>query len=132
MEEHKEELETKLDALEQEVLDELDNPYKPFRVIFPYEVRFTIPADGHYTEVTIRTRSEELRIGRNEKDILLAKQIDDRYGKDNYSKHIVDYLAEHIRWIEPKECDLEFLDAPSVTTMTEQEVKEFAEESLKR
>ena len=62
------ELETTLEKLEQEVLDEIENPYRPYRVEFPYEVRFTIPNDGHNTEITIRTRSEEVRFGRNEND----------------------------------------------------------------
>ena len=67
----KSESETEMKKLEQEVLDEIENPYKPYPVLFPYEVRFTIPDDGHNTEITIRTRSEEVRFGRNEKDILL-------------------------------------------------------------
>ena len=51
----KDELDTTLDTLEQEVMDELENPYRPYSVIFPYEVRFTIPDDNHNTEITIRT-----------------------------------------------------------------------------
>ena len=62
--------ETEMEKLEQEVLDEIENPYKPYSVIFPYEVRFTIPDDAHNTEITIRTVSEEVRFGCNEKDIL--------------------------------------------------------------
>ena len=58
-------LDTTLDTLEQDVLDELENPYQPYRVVFPYEVRFTIPDDNHNTEIAIRTRSEEVRFGRN-------------------------------------------------------------------
>ena len=37
-----------LDILEQEVLDELENPYRPYQVIFPYEVRLTIPSYGRF------------------------------------------------------------------------------------
>ena len=32
------ELENTLEELEKEVMDELDNPYQPYRVEFPYEV----------------------------------------------------------------------------------------------
>ena len=78
----KEDLETELDNLEQEVMDELENPYRPYSVIFPYEIRFTIPDDDHNTEITIRTRSEEVRFGRNEKDILFQVEIDHRYEYD--------------------------------------------------
>jgi hypothetical protein len=124
------ELETTLEDLEQEVLDELENPYKPYSVIFPYEVRFTIPDDGHNTEITIRTRSEEVRFGRNEKDILLQKEIDNRYGRDNYAKHILEYVGNHIRWGEGENLELEYIATPSVKPMTEKDAKEFIRNCL--
>ena len=125
-----EELETTLDTLEQEVLDELENPYKPYSVIFPYEIRFTIPDDGHNTEITIRTRSEEIRYGRNEKDILLQKELDNRYGRDTYSKHILDWVGKRLGTIDPREVDLEYVGEPTVSLMGHKEVKEFSEGCL--
>ena len=125
-----EELETTLDTLEQEVIDELENPYRPYSVIFPYEVRFTIPDDNHNTEITIRTRSEEVRFGRNEKDILLQKGIDNRYGRITYSKHILDWVFKRLGTIDPKECDLEYVGTPTVTPMVHGQMKEFAEGCL--
>ena len=124
------ELDTTLDTLEQEVLDELENPYKPYRVIFPYEVRLTIPDDGHSTEITIRTKSEEVRYGRNQKDILLQKELDNRYGRDTYSKHILNWVGERLRTINPRECDLEYVGTPTVSLMDHQEVKDFTERCL--
>jgi hypothetical protein len=125
-----EELESTLDTLEQEVLDELENPYKPYSVIFPYEIRFTIPDDGHNTEILIRTRSEEVRYGRNEKDILLQKELDNRYGRDTYSKHILNWVAKRLGTIDPRECDLEYVGTPTVSLMGHKEVKEFSEGCL--
>ena len=125
-----EELETTLDKLEQEVLDELENPYRPYRVIFPYEIRFTIPDDDHNTEITIRTRSEEIRFGRNENDILLQKELDNRYGKDTYSKHILNWVAKRLPSIDPTECDLEYVGTPTVSLMGHKEVKDFSEGCL--
>ena len=125
-----EELETTLDTLEQEVLDELENPYKPYSVIFPYEIRFTIPDDNHNTEITIRTRSEEVGYGRHEKDILLQKELDNRYGRDTYSKHILDWVAMRISSIDPRECNLEYVGTPTVSLMGHKEVKEFSEGCL--
>ena len=124
------ELDTTLDTLEQEVLDELENPYKPYRVIFPYEVRLTIPDDGHSTELTIRTKSEEVRYGRNQKDILLQKELDNRYGRDTYSKHILDWVSKRLPSIDPRECDLEYVGTPTVSLMGHKEVKEVAEGCL--
>ena len=127
----KNELETTREKLEQEVLDELENPYRPYRVEFPYEVRFTIPSDGHNTEITIRTRSEEVRFGRNEQDILLQKEVDNRYGRDTYSKHILDWVSKRLPSIDPRECNLEYVGTPKVSRIDHQEVKDFIEGYLK-
>ena len=125
-----EELETTLDTLEQEVMDELESPYRPYSVIFPYEIRCTIPDDGHNTEITIRTRSEEVRYGRNVKDILLQKELDNRYGRDTYSKHILNWVGKRLGTIDPKECDLEYVGTPTVTPIDHGQMKEFAEGCL--
>ena len=126
----KDELETTLESLEQEVMDELENPYRPYRVEFPYEVRFTIPNDDHNTEITIRTRSEEIRFGNDEQDILLQKEVDNRYGKETYSKHILNWVSKRLPDIDPRECDLEYIGTPTVSLMGHNEVKEFIEGSL--
>ena len=123
----KSESETEIEKLEQEVLDEIENPYRPYRVEFPYEVRLTIPNDGHNTEITIRTRSEEVRFGRNEKDILLQKGIDNRYGRITYSKHILDWVGKRLPDIDPRECDLEYVGTPKVAPIDHHQVKDFIE-----
>ena len=123
-------LDTTLDTLEQEVLDELENPYEPYRVVVPYEVSFTIPEDAHNTEITIRTKSEEVRYGRNEKDILLQKEIDNQLSRKTYSKHIINWVRERLWYIDLDECDLEYTGNPSVSPMTKKEVKDFTETVL--
>ena len=127
---NKDELDTTLDESEQEVLDELENPYRPYSVIFPYEVRLTIPDDNHNTEITIRTRSEQVRFGRNERDVLLQTEMDSRYGRDTYSKHILNYVYKNLPDIDPRQCDLEYVGKPTITPISHQEIKDFTEECL--
>ena len=121
------ELEKTLDDLEQEVMDELENPYRPYRVEFPYEVSFSTPQDQNITEVLVRTRSEEVRFGQSERDVMLQKGMDNRYGRLTYAKHILDWIAETLPDIKPKDCEVEYLDDPIVTPMNEEEIREFAE-----
>ena len=126
----KDELDKTVDELEQEVMDELENPYRPYRVEFPYEVRFTIPDDDHNTEITIRTMSEEVRFGRNENDILLQKDVDNRYRRDTYSKHILDWVSKRLPDIYPRQCDLEYVGTPKIALLDHQGVKDFIEGHL--
>ena len=121
------ELENTLEELEKEVMDELDNPYQPYRVEFPYEVSFTTPQDENITEIIVRTRSEEVRYGRNEEDVLLQKGIDNRYGRLTYAKHILNWIAETLPDIKPRNCEVEYLGEPSVRPMDDEEIREFAE-----
>ena len=123
----KDELKTKLDELEQDVMEELENPYRPYRVEFPYEVSFTTPQDENITEIIVRTRSEEVRFGRNERDVMLQKGVDNRYGRLTYAKHILNWIAVTLPDIKPKDCEVEYLDDPTVTPMNEEEIREFAE-----
>jgi len=109
---------------------ESKNPYRLYRVEFPYEVRFTIPNDGHNTEITIRTRSEEVRFGRDKNDILLQKEVDNQYGKDTYAKHILEYVGNHIRWGEGENLKLEYVGTASVTSMTEKDAQDFIRRCL--
>ena len=123
----KDELKTTLDDLEQDVMEELENPYRPYRVEFPYEVSFTTPQDENITEILVRTRSEEVRFGRNERDVMLQKGVDNRYGKLTYAKHILNWIAVTLPDIKPKDCEVEYLGEPTVTPMDDEEIREFAE-----
>ena len=51
------------------------NPYKVYSVVFPYEVRFTIPEDDHNTEIIIKTKTRETYFGKNKDDVLLQKEF---------------------------------------------------------
>jgi len=124
------ELTKTLDELEEEVMDEIENPYGPFEVTFPYVVRLSIPDDGHNTEVTIRTRSQEVRFGRHERDILLQKEVDNEYGRTTYAKHILDWVSDKLTNIDPRDCTLVYPQEPSVRPLSDDEVREYIDEII--
>jgi hypothetical protein len=96
----KENLETTLDQLETEVLETLENPYSTYLVQFPYTCSFTIPDDGNVTTVTIESRSEVLRYGRNNHDMELQMQLDQEHGKSTYAKHLIKWTRERMHTID--------------------------------
>ena len=122
----KEQPEQTLDELEQEVIDKLnleyspdENPNRMFSVIFPYQVRFTIPDDEYNTEVIINTKTEEFFSGRNQQDVLFQKEHSDRYSKHAFIKHIQKYVREQLWKVEPEDAHLTYTGKPEVTEMFE-------------
>ena len=131
----KEQLDQTLDELEQEVIDDLnleftpdENPNRMFSVVFPYQVRFTIPDDEHNTEVIINTKTEEFFSGRNPQDVLFQKEQSDRYSKTAFIKHIQKYVRDELWRVEPEDAHLTYTGKPEVREMTESELATFERE----
>ena len=127
--------ETTLDQLEQEVIDDLnlefspdENPNRMFSVVFPYQVRFTIPDDDHNTEVIINSKTEEFYSGRNPQDVLFQKDLSDRYSKTAFIKHIQKYVREELWRVEPEDAHLTYTGKPEVTEMSELRLSTFQRE----
>ena len=128
----KEQSEQTPDELEQEVIEELnleytpdENPNKIYSVVFPYQVRFTIPDndDEHPpTEVVINTQSQEYFSARNQQDVLFQKEQSDRYSKEGLIKYIQKYIRDELFHVEPEDAHLTYTGKPEVTEMTELEL----------
>jgi hypothetical protein len=105
------------------------NPFKTYKVRFPYQVRFTI--DGiKNTEIIINTKSEEFYYSRTKKYVLLMKELSDSHSDLSLPKYIINYLNENMWTVNPKNCHLTFTGNPVVSEMTEEELEEFLRENL--
>ena len=131
----KDELDKTVDELEQEVIHELnldfspdENPNKMFSVIFPYQIRFTIPSDAHNTEIVINTKTEEFYSGRNQQDVLFQKEHSNRYSKTAFIKHIQNYVRDELWRVNPEDAHLTYTGKPEVREMSESELSTFERE----
>jgi len=118
------ELDETLGQLETEVLETIDNPYSTYRVEFPYTCSFTIPDDGNITRVTIESRSEVLRYGRDEHDIKLQMELDQEHGKPTYAKHILNWVGDRIGSVDPKEVDVSYGESHSIKPINSEQIQE--------
>ena len=125
-----EEYENECEELENEILEEIgENPFKTYKVQFPYQVRFTI--DGiENTEIIINTESEKFYYSRTKKDVLLIKELSDSHSDISLPKYIINYLNENLLTVSPENCQLTFTGNPVVSEMTEEELKDFQREIL--
>ena len=126
----KDNLETTLDQLQTEVLETLENPYSTYLVQFPYTCSFTIPEDGNVTTVTIESRSEVLRYGRNNHDMELQMQLDQEHGKSTYAKHLIEWTRDRMHSIDPREVEVSYGDNSTIELMTNEQIEEFREGCL--
>ena len=125
-----EEYEHESKELKNHVKDGIEqNPYKTYKVQFPYQVRFTI--DGiENTEIIINTESEEFYYSRTKKDVLLMKELSDSHSDISLPKYIINYMNENIWTVNPENCHLTFTGKPVVSEMTEKELEEFQKKIL--
>ena len=107
-----------------------ENPYKLYSCVFPYQVKFTIEDDGHNTEATITTKSEEFYTATNSKDVLHQKELSDKYSKDWFSKRIIKYVNNQLWNVNPEEASLEYTGEPLITKLTEEQLSTFKRELM--
>ena len=119
-----------LDDLEAEVMETLENPYRAYSVQFPYSVSFTVPDDGHQTSITIESRSEILRYGRDEQDIYLQMELDLAHGRPTYAKHLIRWVSDRLGNINPREATVTYGENHTIEIMTDEQIDEFREECI--
>ena len=119
-----------LGDLETEVMETLNNPYRTYSVQFPYSVSFGFPDDDHHTKITIESRSEILRYGRDEHDIHHQMELDQAHGRPTYAKHLIKWIGDRLWNIDPREVTVAYGDDHTIKLMTDEEIDEFRERCL--
>jgi len=124
------ELTNTLDKIESEVIETLENPYRTYSVQFPYTVSFSFPDDDHQTQITIESRSEILRYGRDEQDIHHQMELDQTHGEPTYAKHIIDWVSDRLGNIDPRETTVTYGDNLTIEMMTDEQIDQFRQDCL--
>ena len=121
------------DTIEDEVLRDIEkpeNPYRRYRVEFPFTCTFTIPEDGHDTKVTIETRSENLMHGISESDIRLQMEKDHEIDGPLNAKRTLKFV-QGARWgIEMSDVTVNYHPEFTVELATPEKVQEIVEDFL--
>jgi len=107
-----------------------DKPYQTYKVEFPYTCSFTILEDDHNTRVTIESRSEVLRYGRDEVDIKHQLELDQNQGKPTYAKHLLKWVNDQIWTVDPREVTVTYGDHHIIKPMSKDQIEEFTESCL--
>jgi len=101
-----------------------ENPFRTYKVEFPYTVRFQLKEDAN-TEITINTRSEVFYYAKTKKDVLQMKELGDSHSHISLPRYIIKYLDEQLWTVDPEKCDLTFTGEAIVDELTEEELIDF-------
>ena len=122
-----------LEELEDEVLRDIEkpeNPYKRYRVEFPFTCIFTIPEDGHNTKVTIETRSEHLHHAKSEDDVRLQLEKDREIDAPLNAKRILKFVRDGMWNVEPRDVSVTYHPDYIIELATSEKVQEIVEDFL--
>ena len=122
-----------LEELEDEVLRDIEkpeNPYKRYRVEFPFTCTFTIPEDGHNTRVTIETRSEHLHHAKSEDDVRLQLEKDREIDGPLNAKRILKFVRDGMWNVEPTDVSVTYHPDYTIELATPEKVQEIVEDFL--
>ena len=117
-------LEQTLNALEQEVLDELNTTHQPYRTITHYTCSFTIP-DDETTEVIIKTKSAGVCFASSPQDALNQTKTSNEYSQQSYASYILRYVRDNLLTIDVNDVTLTYTQDPTINPMTDDDLQGF-------
>ncbi|MFP6889517.1 MAG: hypothetical protein VCF07_07135 [Nitrospinota bacterium] len=109
-------LEQTVNALEQEVEDELNSNHHPYQTITEYTCRLTIP-DDQTTEVIIKTKSAGVAFATSPEDALNQTKTANHYSHQSYAAYILGYVRENLWDIDVADTNLIYTAEPTIKLM---------------
>jgi len=113
-----------------ELEKKIENPMRPYKLQFPYQVKFHLEEDDNRTEITIDTISEEMTFARTSADALLQKEKNDVVSKDGYTKHIVNWVNDRMYYRNLIECEFSYTGQAHAIEMTDEELADYQREVI--
>ena len=107
-----------------------ENPMLPYKLQFPYSVKFRLATDECRTEIIINTISEEMTFARSKKDVLFQKERSDAISKEGYIKHIVNWVGNEMGRMDLENCELSYTGTPEIIEMTDEELENYRREVI--
>ena len=120
-------LEQTVNALEQEVEDELNSNHHPYQTITEYTCRLTMP-DDQTTEVIIKTKSAGVAFATSPEDALNQTKTANEYSHQSLASYILGYVRDNLLTIDVADVTLTYTDEPTITPMTDDELASFQRE----
>ena len=117
-------LEQTLNALEQEVMYELNNTYQPDETITYYTCNLTIP-DDETTEVIIKTKTAGVCFASSPEDALNQTKTANEYSQQSYASYILGYLRDNLLTIDANDVTLTYTQEPTIVPMTQKDLQDF-------
>ena len=124
-----EELEERLDQLEQEVMDELNSKHHPYKTITHYKCSLTLNED-EVTEVIIKTKTAGVCFATSPEDALQQTKSENLYSKQTYASHLLNFVSNNLRLVDIENVEVCYTEEPTIAPMPDDEIAEFQREII--
>ena len=124
-----EELEERLDLLEQEVMDELNSTHQPYKTITHYKCSLTLNED-EVTEVIIKTKTAGVCFATSPEDALQQTKSENIYSKQTYASHLLNLVSNNLPLVDIENVEVLYTEEPTIAPMPDDEIAEFQREII--
>ena len=122
-------LERTLNALEQEVIEELNPTHHTYQTITNYTCSFTID-DDETTEVTIKTKTAGVCFATSPEDALKQTKTANGYSHQSYASYILRYVRDNLLTIDIDDTTLTYTQDPTIKLMSDEDLQDFQRDVL--